>query len=78
LIFKFDPIYFKELVEWRESPEVRMKGSFMERIYKEDVLPCLNFSDRKMSEELLNAIETNSVSIEELTNSQQCAEAMIQ
>lgn len=50
----------------------------MQRVYEEDILPCLSFNDKKVSTDLLTAIETNSVSIEELTNSQQCVEAMIQ
>lgn len=75
---EFDPIYFKEIVEWKETPELMLKGSFMTRVYEEDILPCLHFNDRQVSGDLLNAIEGNTVCIEELTNSQQCAEALVQ
>lgn len=41
-----DTIYYDELVNWRQKPELTANSSpFLARIYTEDILPCLSFSD---------------------------------
>lgn len=67
---EFNHVYFKEIVDWKDKPELKKKGAFMERVYKEDIIPCLCFSEDSVSEDLLISIETNCVCIEDLTNSQ--------
>lgn len=67
---EFNEMYFKEISEWRENPDLKESSSFMKRVYEEDILPCLNFNDRKLSENLLNSIRSNCVCIEDLKNAQ--------
>lgn len=69
-INEFDTVYFKELVNWRNQPTLERDNEFMGRIFREDILPCLNFNDKKITDELLAAIESNHVCIEELSSSQ--------
>ncbi|RMZ95793.1 guanine nucleotide exchange factor for Rab-3A isoform X5 [Brachionus plicatilis] len=77
-IAEFDPIYFREMSEWKCKPNLDRTNAFLDRVYQEDILPCLNFSNRQISEELLRAIEANCVCIEELSPSQLQSDASLQ
>jgi len=75
---EFNHVYFKEIVEWKENPELKRSGAFMNRVYNEDIVPCLSFADDKVLEDLLVSIETNYVCIEDLTNSQLSSDTLPQ
>jgi len=75
---EFNHVYFKEIVDWKDKPELNKNGAFMERVYREDVIPCLCFSEDTVSEDLLKSIETNCVCIEDLNNSQLSSESFPQ
>lgn len=68
---EFNEQYFKEISEWRESPDLKEDSEFMQRIYNEDIRPCLNFNDENyMTDKLLESIRSNCVCIEDLIRSQ--------
>ena len=46
---EIDPVYFKEIIEWKENPEITFSSEFMKRIYQEDVNLCLDFQDKKVN-----------------------------
>lgn len=75
---EFDPILFKELNDWKVNPDLTNKNDFLRRVFNEDIYPCLNFSSKKLTDELLYAIESNCVCIEELSASQQNSEPFSQ
>lgn len=67
-----DATYYDELVEWRQQPVLTANASpFLDRIYTEDILPCLSFNNNSntLNDELLKSIQQNSVCIEDISNS---------
>lgn len=63
--YEVDPAYHQEFVSWRECPNSTNKEHpFLARIYKEDIVPCLNFNNTQLSEEVQRCIEENSIVIE--------------
>lgn len=67
-----DATYYDELVEWRQQPVLTANTSpFLDRIYTEDILPCLSFNNNSntLNDELLKSIQQNSVCIEDISNS---------
>jgi len=65
---QINPIYLEELSVWKQKPETTSETSFLRRIYSEDILPCLDFSDEKTNRNILASIECNSVCIEEIAS----------
>jgi len=64
---EIDPIYHKEFVSWREKLDPTDKAhSFLRRIYKEDILPCLDFANSELAQAVLEAIESNTIIIEQI------------
>ncbi|XP_068254451.1 guanine nucleotide exchange factor for Rab-3A isoform X2 [Nyctibius grandis] len=59
-----DPILFAEFQAWKESPTLDKSCSFLDRIYREDVGPCLDFTKRELSELVRVAVEQNTLTIE--------------
>ncbi|KAM7164001.1 guanine nucleotide exchange factor for Rab-3A isoform 3-T4 [Macrochelys suwanniensis] len=59
-----DSILFTEFQAWRESPTLEKSCSFLERIYREDVGPCLDFTKQELSELVREAVEQNTLTIE--------------
>jgi Rab-3A-interacting protein len=47
-IYEIDPIYFKEIVLWREVPYIDLNNSFISRVYNEDIIPCINFNNKEV------------------------------
>lgn len=39
-----DSLLFSEFKAWKEEPSLQRSCSFLERVYKEDIHPCLTFS----------------------------------
>lgn len=66
---EFNELYFNEIAEWRENPELKGKSEFIKRVYDEDILPCLKFNGKGLSDDLLESIRSNCVCIEDLKSS---------
>ncbi|XP_075358066.1 guanine nucleotide exchange factor for Rab-3A isoform X3 [Mycteria americana] len=59
-----DSILFAEFQAWKESPTLDKSCSFLDRIYREDVGPCLDFTKQELSELVRVAVEQNTLTIE--------------
>ncbi|CAI5763076.1 Sec2p domain-containing protein [Podarcis lilfordi] len=59
-----DSILLAEFQAWKESPTLDKSSSFLERIYQEDVGPCLDFTKHELSELIQAAVEQNTLTIE--------------
>ncbi|XP_019370384.1 PREDICTED: guanine nucleotide exchange factor for Rab-3A isoform X3 [Gavialis gangeticus] len=59
-----DAILFAEFQVWKEAPTLDKACSFLERIYREDVEPCLDFTRHELSELVRAAVEQNTLTIE--------------
>ncbi|XP_054828050.1 guanine nucleotide exchange factor for Rab-3A-like isoform X2 [Eublepharis macularius] len=59
-----DSILFTEFQAWKESPSLDKSCPFLERIYQEDVGPCLDFTKHELSELVQAAVEQNTLTIE--------------
>nr|AAF28399.1 RAB3A interacting protein-like 1 [Homo sapiens] len=59
-----DTILFAEFQAWRESPTLDKTCPFLERVYREDVGPCLDFTMQELSVLVRAAVEDNTLTIE--------------
>ncbi|NXH10131.1 R3GEF factor, partial [Bucco capensis] len=59
-----DSILFAEFQAWKESPTLDKSCSFLDRIYQEDIGPCLDFPKQELSELVRVAVEQNTLTIE--------------
>lgn len=59
-----DPVLFEEFQQWKEEPTLDKTCVFLERIYREDVWPCLSFAKRELAQSIKDAVENNTLSIE--------------
>ncbi|XP_059904709.1 rab-3A-interacting protein isoform X1 [Gadus macrocephalus] len=59
-----DAQLFGEFKAWREDPTLDRSGCFMERVYREDIHPCLTFSKSELGSAILDAVEQNTLSVE--------------
>ncbi|XP_050191179.1 guanine nucleotide exchange factor for Rab-3A isoform X6 [Myiozetetes cayanensis] len=59
-----DSTLFAEFQAWKESPTLDKSCSFLDRIYREDVGPCLDFTRQELSELVRAAVEQNTLTIE--------------
>ncbi|NWS53492.1 R3GEF factor, partial [Chunga burmeisteri] len=59
-----DSILFAEFQAWKECPTLDKSCSFLDRIYREDVGPCLDFTKQELSELVRVAVEQNTLTIE--------------
>ncbi|XP_043923377.1 guanine nucleotide exchange factor for Rab-3A isoform X6 [Protopterus annectens] len=59
-----DPVLFEEFQQWKEEPTLDKTCPFLERIYREDVWPCLSFAKRELAQSVQDAVENNTLSIE--------------
>ncbi|XP_035224586.1 guanine nucleotide exchange factor for Rab-3A-like [Stegodyphus dumicola] len=62
--YEVDPVFHQEFLEWHQSPTLDKNTPFLSNIYKEDILPCLHFTNSKLSQAVLSAIEENAITIE--------------
>ncbi|KAB0389806.1 hypothetical protein E2I00_000542, partial [Balaenoptera physalus] len=53
-----------EFQAWRESPTLDKTSPFLERVYREDVGPCLDFTMQELSALVRAAVEDNTLTIE--------------
>ncbi|XP_007526396.1 guanine nucleotide exchange factor for Rab-3A isoform X3 [Erinaceus europaeus] len=61
---KVDTILFAEFQAWRESPMLDKTSPFLDRVYREDVGPCLDFTMHELSALVRAAVEDNTLTIE--------------
>ncbi|XP_067856145.1 rab-3A-interacting protein [Heptranchias perlo] len=59
-----DSLLFGEFKAWKEEPSMDRTCYFLDRIYKEDIYPCLTFSKCELASTILEAVEGNTLSIE--------------
>lgn len=59
-----DTTLFAEFQAWRESPTLDKTSPFLERVYREDVGPCLDFTMQELSTLVRAAVEDNTLTIE--------------
>ncbi|XP_054682021.1 guanine nucleotide exchange factor for Rab-3A isoform X5 [Grus americana] len=63
-----DSILFAEFQAWKESPTLDKSCSFLDRIYREDVGPCLDFTKQELSELVRASVEQNTLTIEPIAS----------
>ncbi|XP_037394267.1 rab-3A-interacting protein isoform X7 [Pygocentrus nattereri] len=61
---KVDSLLFNEFKAWKEEPTLERTCSFLDRIYREDIYPCLTFSKSELGSAILEAVERNTLSVE--------------
>ncbi|XP_059831621.1 guanine nucleotide exchange factor for Rab-3A-like isoform X2 [Hypanus sabinus] len=61
---EIDLILFDEFQAWKEEPTLDKACPFLERIYQEDIGPCLSFAKHELTEAVQAAVENNTLSIE--------------
>ncbi|XP_038663572.1 guanine nucleotide exchange factor for Rab-3A-like isoform X7 [Scyliorhinus canicula] len=61
---EIDLILFEEFQAWKEEPTLDKTCPFLERIYQEDIRPCLSFAKHELTEAVQAAVESNTLSIE--------------
>ncbi|ENN78858.1 hypothetical protein YQE_04689, partial [Dendroctonus ponderosae] len=59
-----DPVFHKEFLEWRKNPVIDKADPFVNRIFREDITMCLDFSNRELLERVVKAVEDGSVLVE--------------
>ncbi|XP_064174740.1 rab-3A-interacting protein-like isoform X3 [Anguilla rostrata] len=59
-----DTLLFGEFKTWKEEPTLERSCSFLDRVYKEDIYPCLTFSKCELASAILEAVERNTLSVE--------------
>ncbi|XP_069030648.1 rab-3A-interacting protein isoform X2 [Embiotoca jacksoni] len=59
-----DSHLFGEFRVWREEPTLDRSCVFLERVYREDIYPCLTFSKSELGSAILEAVEQNTLSVE--------------
>ncbi|XP_072277880.1 guanine nucleotide exchange factor for Rab-3A isoform X1 [Pyxicephalus adspersus] len=59
-----DTLLYSEFIGWRENPTLDKSSPFLSRIYQEDITPCLDFAKRELAEQVLAAVEDNTLSVE--------------
>lgn len=43
-----DPVFHQAFVDWHENPKLDKNHSFLSKIYEEDLLPCLHFTNSEV------------------------------
>lgn len=61
---EMDGQLFSEFKAWKEEPTFDRSCSFLERIYREDIYPCLTFNKSELGSAILEAVEQNTLSVE--------------
>ncbi|UJR08511.1 hypothetical protein I4U23_012777 [Adineta vaga] len=60
-----DDMLLREFTCWDEKPSIERDASlFIYRVYNEDILPCLSFPNIELSSKVLEAIESNNITME--------------
>lgn len=59
-----DSHLFSEFKAWKEDPTLDRSCSFLDRVYREDIYPCLTFNKTELGSSILEAVERNTLSVE--------------
>ncbi|KAM6896258.1 rab-3A-interacting protein isoform 4-T4 [Lycodopsis pacificus] len=59
-----DSQLFSDFKAWREEPTLDRGCCFLERVYREDIYPCLTFNKCELGSAILEAVEQNTLSVE--------------
>uniref|UniRef100_A0A6J0T429 Rab-3A-interacting protein n=1 Tax=Pogona vitticeps TaxID=103695 RepID=A0A6J0T429_9SAUR len=59
-----DIALYNEFRSWKDDPTMDRSCPFLEKIYQEDIFPCLTFSKSELASAVLEAVENNTLSIE--------------
>lgn len=59
-----DSQLFSEFKAWKEEPTLDRSCCFLERVYREDIYPCLTFNKSELGSAILEAVEQNALSVE--------------
>ncbi|XP_059182070.1 rab-3A-interacting protein [Centropristis striata] len=59
-----DSQLFSDFKAWKEEPTLERGCCFLERVYREDIYPCLTFSKSELGSAILEAVEQNTLSVE--------------
>ncbi|CAK6980816.1 rab-3A-interacting protein isoform X2 [Scomber scombrus] len=59
-----DSQLFGEFKAWKEEPTLERSCCFLERVYREDIYPCLTFNKSELGSAILEAVEQNALSVE--------------
>ncbi|KAK7896805.1 hypothetical protein WMY93_022130 [Mugilogobius chulae] len=59
-----DSQLFNEFKLWKEEPTLDRNCNFLERVYREDIYPCLTFNKSELGAAILEAVEQNTLSVE--------------
>ncbi|XP_007503094.1 rab-3A-interacting protein isoform X1 [Monodelphis domestica] len=55
---------YNEFRSWKDDPTMDRTCPFLDKIYQEDIFPCLTFSKSELASAVLEAVENNTLSIE--------------
>ncbi|PAA51976.1 hypothetical protein BOX15_Mlig007695g1 [Macrostomum lignano] len=67
--FELDPLVYGEFLDWLNSPGLdASKSAFMDRIVNRDIRCCLEFANRDLGAQVIEAALTNQLHIEALTS----------
>ncbi|XP_060050936.1 rab-3A-interacting protein isoform X2 [Erinaceus europaeus] len=61
---KADLSLYNEFRSWKDDPTMDRTCPFLDKIYQEDIFPCLTFSKSELASAVLEAVENNTLSIE--------------
>ncbi|XP_070611827.1 rab-3A-interacting protein isoform X2 [Erythrolamprus reginae] len=61
---KADVSLYNEFKSWKDDPTMERTCPFLNKIYEEDIFPCLTFSKSELASAVLEAVENNTLSIE--------------
>ncbi|XP_075967650.1 rab-3A-interacting protein isoform X3 [Anarhichas minor] len=59
-----DSQLFSDFKAWKEEPTLDRGCCFLERVYREDIYPCLTFNKCELGSAILEAVEQNTLSVE--------------
>jgi len=63
-VHEIDPVLFEEFQKWRNQPTLKKDAIFMSRIMKEDISPCMAFTNTELSQRVYQCVMSNTLSIE--------------
>ncbi|XP_051917866.1 guanine nucleotide exchange factor for Rab-3A isoform X2 [Hippocampus zosterae] len=61
---EMDSVLYAEFLMWKEHPSLERSSALMNRIYREDIAPCLSFTRSELAQLVQSAVENNSLTIE--------------
>ena len=71
-----DPVLRSEYMAWKKSPSMEPALPFLARIYREDINPCLEFSNAELAGRVREAVHLNTLCISPVKVRNKCAEEL--